>query len=229
MNKLLIAAALIAAAPIAANAADLPTHKSAPEPYVAPVAYNWTGFYAGVQIGAVATDGTFGELYDEDESYNTKVSLTQVTAGGSVGYDYQLNNFVIGAVGDLDARFGTGSVSYYLNVNSDWDASLRARVGYLVTDRALAYVTGGVAFANYTNSYSYYDEGESIPNFFGGNRVGGTVGAGVEYKLDKNWRLKAEYLYADYGSHSLSYEDEYTYKTKIHSDAVRFGLNYQFN
>jgi outer membrane immunogenic protein len=33
-------------------------------------------------------------------------------------------------------------------------------------------------------------------------RVGSTVGGGVEYKFTRNWSVKAEYLYIDFGSSS---------------------------
>ncbi len=74
-------------------------------------AYSWTGFYVGGQAG-VAFNRDAGDV-----RYNPNTGVIQTTAfsGGSdnsddaafiggvhVGYDYQINNFLIGAVADIN-------------------------------------------------------------------------------------------------------------------------------
>jgi outer membrane immunogenic protein len=62
----------------------------------------------------------------------------------------------------------------------------------------------------------------------GGNRTGWTVGAGIEYALDNNWHLKAEYLYADYGNKTVSYDQGKGIRSNITTNTVRVGLSYRF-
>ncbi|MGB8899733.1 MAG: outer membrane beta-barrel protein [Methylocella sp.] len=48
-------------------------------------------------------------------------------------------------------------------------------------------------------------------------RIGGTIGAGVEYGFTPNWSAKLEYLYTAAASLELS-----------HINEVRVGVNYRF-
>ena len=79
-----------------AIAADLPRRSYAPSPqpsYSAPVqtAYNWTGFYAGVNAGYAW--GSFGDV--GNVSFGKPSGFT---LGGTAGYNHQFNNgFVLGA------------------------------------------------------------------------------------------------------------------------------------
>lgn len=235
-KKLLLTSALVAV-PFAASAADMAPRSFVKAPLPAPVA-SWTGLYIGGQVGAVSSANTTSTPDFEGLSVvGMDFPMTQATAGGYVGYDYQMGNIVLGVVGDLNARFGStttqfGGLPLQLKSESNWDASIRARAGFLATDRALIYVTGGYGWANYNLKIN-----EVIPlglpdlgNFFGGTRGGWVVGAGAEYKLDKNWRAKIEYLHADYGTASTtSSVIPITAGSKITSDAVRVGLGYQFN
>jgi opacity protein-like surface antigen len=55
-------------------------------------------------------------------------------------------------------------------------------------------------------------------NFSGTNkRIGGTIGAGVEYGFTPNWSAKVEYLYTAAAALEASHVNE-----------VRVGLNYRF-
>jgi outer membrane immunogenic protein len=224
-----------------ALAADLPSRVAAPAPVLPPPIMTWTGFYIGASIGGVASDtkSTTGYNYNvqqinvqniNSEDYN--VSLTQITAGGYAGYNYQMGSVVLGVEGDLNARFGRENILFSSGhqLESNWDASIRLRLGYLVTPRALVYATGGIAFANYGvvrgTCASCAPYGSSNPF---GSRTGWTVGGGIEYALDSNWHMKLEYLYADYGTKSLSYDaGKGSVSTKIRSNTVRAGLSYRF-
>ena len=52
------ATALIAAEAVAAQAADLPTTKAPPAPVFLPPPFTWTGFYVGLNAGAVWSMGS---------------------------------------------------------------------------------------------------------------------------------------------------------------------------
>ena len=93
--KLSLAAALsVLALGSAAVAADLPRRATAPAPYVAPVpVFTWTGLYAGVNAGygwgtqKGAANAAFGKL-------------DGAQVGGTVGYNYQMGQIVLGVEGD---------------------------------------------------------------------------------------------------------------------------------
>src|ERR1700690_4329971 len=87
-----------------ASAADLPV--KAP-PMVAPVvAYNWTGFYVGIEGGGAWGSSThdFNPL-GTHSSFNVSGGLF----GGTAGYNYQMGNFLAGIEGDLSWASSNGS------------------------------------------------------------------------------------------------------------------------
>lgn len=207
MKKLLIATAM-ATVPFGALAADMPVRSAAPAPAPMMVAaHNWTGFYLGAQAG-------FGITYADTPVYCSGAcatavrdtrSTTQPIFGAHFGYNHQVGNLVVGIEADTNVRFGSSDFFYQPPGASDvllipglhlnGDASLRARLGVLLTSRTLLYATGGVAFGHVkTKANSALD-----PNLSGW-QTGWTVGAGVEYALDTNWSVRAEYRYTDYAS-----------------------------
>jgi outer membrane immunogenic protein len=96
------------------NAADLParTYSKAPPPIVAP-AYNWTGFYVGVNVGGVwAKDDVtwaanpavfFGTTPVLNAAGTGAINATGVTAGGQAGYNFQVSPlWLIGIEADIN-------------------------------------------------------------------------------------------------------------------------------
>jgi outer membrane immunogenic protein len=203
-RKLATSLVAIAAFGGTAFAADLPS-RSEPPVYVPPPPppiFSWTGVYIGGQIGyewgqsstsASTAAGTFGQ---------PGYSANGVTGGAHVGYNYQINHFVVGLEGDVDGSSyqgsGTnnfGTISHSTNIGVD--GSVRGRVGF-AWDRALFYATGGVAFAGLNNTSVNIANGAS--DSFNNTQVGWTVGGGVEYAVTNNWSIRAEYRYTDYGN-----------------------------
>jgi outer membrane immunogenic protein len=197
-----VVSALLIAAPLsAANAAD-PKYK-VPAPPPAPI-FTWTGFYVGGQIGyqwgtvtraAYFADGAFNALMPP-------ISAHGVVGGAHGGYNYQMNQFVVGLEGDIA---GTGLSGGGLDANGGiyaaghvpLEGSIRGRIGF-AWDRAMLYATGGVAFAT-VSSYATNLTNGLTDNFKNG-LVGWTIGTGLEYAVDKNWSIRTEYRYTDYGN-----------------------------
>jgi hypothetical protein len=96
------------------------------------------------------------------------------------------------------------------SVRTNWDASVRARVGYLVTRANLIYLTGGASWLRVnTNSVCSTNQftgtcrpGIETPSVIAhsNTRLGWTIGGGFESKLWQNWLARAEYRYTDYGA-----------------------------
>src|SRR5262245_59525652 len=140
-----------------------------------------------------------------------------------------------------------GSDTY--GVRTKWDASARARVGYLVNPAVLLYATGGPAWLHLeqTSSCGVFTcrPGGTVPTLItdSATKVGWTAGAGIEALLWSNWVARAEYRYADYGH--VSFTDTQTcpvggpgcvngfirvVSTDLHptTHTATFGLAYKF-
>src|SRR5205085_999668 len=104
MKKFLIATAALASVALAApaSAADLPV--KAP-PMVAPALYNWTGFYLGIEGGAIMGQRTkwlVNEQSSDDVSQDLGHPLHGGFVGGEAGFNWQFpgNRWVLGIEGD---------------------------------------------------------------------------------------------------------------------------------
>jgi outer membrane immunogenic protein len=220
MKRLLLALVSVAALTGTAAAADL--SRPAPVPYYkAPVvapAFSWTGFYIGLNGG-----GGFGRsAWDRTGSFNTSGGLV----GGTIGYNYQIGQTVVGIEGDIDWADINGTTNNACalgcKTSDSWLSTVRGRLGY-AADRFMPYITGGAAFG---------DIKASTPGFAGANsdRAGWTLGAGLEFAVAQNWSVKAEYLYVDLGkfncgaSCGLAVTDNVSFTTNL----IRAGVNYHF-
>lgn len=241
MKKLLSVSVLVAGMiATSAVAADLAT--VAPEPAAPlPTAYNWAGPYIGAQAGysfgnfsSYSTNlvGTFPVNFDHD--------INTFRAGLHAGYNLQFDHYVVGVEGDIG--FGAGDderrtpafgVVYTANTKSNFDGSLRLRVGYAI-DNFLIYGTGGLAFGNVETKYGCdgcVDAASAIYKV-SDTRIGWTIGAGLEYAFTENLSARLEYRYTDLGKKTevfpspivaISHDNEYT------SNQVMLGVTYHFH
>jgi outer membrane immunogenic protein len=218
MKRLFVAGAALLALASTAAAADLP----APQPYYQapaflPPPFTWSGFYLGVNGG-----GAFGtSTWDTAGSINTSGGFV----GGTIGYNYQINHFVIGAEGDVDWAGISGSTTTAAcpagcKTGDSWLATARGRVGY-AADRFLPYVTGGAAFGNINATTAGLTTSTT--------NAGWTVGAGLEFAITPNWSAKAEYLYVNLGKFNCGLNcGAATDNVSFNANLVRGGINYRF-
>ncbi len=219
MKKTLIAATAVALALSAASAfaADLPSRKEAPVYVPPPPVMTWTGFYAGLNIGG-------GWSANSDYLGN---NYSGVVGGGQIGYNYQMNSFLIGLETDFQGtgiRTNNNNNGYYGyggggGASLPWFGTVRGRVGYLVMPTLLLYGTGGFAY------------GEVNSPFWSNTRTGWTAGGGLEWMFMPNWSAKVEYLYTDLSSSGTTGYYGYNYGYHVHPqfNTVRVGVNYHFN
>ena len=117
LRRILLASVGAIALAGSAFAADLPS-RAPPPVYVPPAPiFTWTGFYIGGQIGYGwgQNKGNFGDNFGDFDtfSYNT----SGVIGGAHVGYNLQLNQFVIGLEGDVD---GTSMSKIVQPIHAVW-------------------------------------------------------------------------------------------------------------
>jgi opacity protein-like surface antigen len=121
-----------------------------------------------------------------------------------------------------------------------WFATLRGRLGATIWDSWLLYVTGGVAVGRFefiqtttaviTQGGTVVGTGQAVQQD-AANRAGGAVGVGIEKAIDARWRVKAEYLYMDFGSRdfvSVNGGATFVDTIRLRDNIARVGFNYRF-
>lgn len=204
-----------------ALAADVVYEEPAAPPVVALApAYSWTGFYVGGQAGVAFNNDAGDVRYTPGTGAFTSTAFSggsdnsddaAFIGGVHVGYDYQINNFIIGAVADINYIDATSTSTYRLGtdvfgLSSDINfvGTVRAKAG-IAADRFAVYATGGLAYAD--TDVKFFAPGTLTGNLAGftptvdsnSDDVGYAVGAGVDYLVTPNFSLGLEYLYTDLG------------------------------
>lgn len=235
-----------------ASAADLPArypNATPPAPVILPV-FSWTGCYLGGFAGgawgndlaAYDRSNLAGQPGPPFDAWSYKLSSSFI-GGGTVGCNWQPvgTPFVAGVEGEFGYLKLSGSSFDPLdpigpnNILSttkigDWYGMLTGRLGY-AWDRALFYVKGGAAFVNAQNSVSDVVTGFTAST--SNTEATWTLGGGLEWALDPNWSVKAEYMYvgldktlSDCGFLATSFCYDHNLRG---ISTAKVGLNYRFN
>ena len=221
----------------AASAADIPARAPAypayPAPAIVAVAYDWSGFYIGINGGGGTgrvnwnADG-FGDEGSHDPSGGT--------FGGQIGYRWQTpSSWVFGleAQGNwADFKGSNASLQFPGQINQtriDSFGLFTGQIGY-AWDRTLFYVKGGAAVTD--NKYTAIS---TLPPLIGidnarETRWGATLGAGVEYAFAQNWSLGFEYDHLFMGNQDVSSPTGFLIVDHVKEDVDLFTarLNYKF-
>ncbi len=253
----------------AADLAVAPFTKALP-----PVVSDWTGPYVGIALGAKAAATTWATTSTSDfpgtiidASSPSRFNPAGVRAGGYAGYNWQNRAWVYGV--EFDVAYANSAVTRagipgcaiscfagavgpgvdLASVRMGWDASARARLGYLVTANLLLYGTGGIAWQAIRTSglcqHSLADpqctHADGDPFDFrtnGKTLTGWTIGGGFESKIYGNWLLRGEYRFAQFGSFNglLDFgstgappgSDFLRYNLSLNTHIATFGVGYSF-
>jgi outer membrane immunogenic protein len=277
MKKVLLVAAagFLALGTVLANAADVTPPVVAKAPPPAPqVYYPWTGFYVGGNVGSGLANadvggtstGAFGPTAFQ-ESFSASRSQHGPLAGGQAGINYEFApRWVAGVEGDIDWSSIKGSATPCSAKNAaglidcvnstgkiDDFGTVRARFGY-VFDNLLVYGSGGLAWANETDTLAESCDGAKCPkksNTFAFNMpsssatpFGWAAGAGFEWRVLPNWLLRVEYLHLQFNHASTAFNLNGTvttaaavvpvasaanFSSNTGVEVLRVGLSYLFN
>jgi outer membrane immunogenic protein len=234
-KSLLLSSAILIAAISSASAADLRQPMYTKAPPVAPMAFSWTGFYAGFNVG--------GKWANTDVTANVagagfglgETTDSTVIGGGQIGYNWQTGPWVLGIEGDIDAQHWTTSrvlgaplgpfaAGDTFNAESNWQASIRGRIGY-TWDRVMLYATGGAAFTQVKAGTTVAGLGAATDDQ---TIVGGTVGGGLEYAITNSMSLGVEGRWTFYGDNTFNGPAPVTQTIKLDTTEVLGKLNFHF-
>ena len=154
--------------------------------------------------------------------------------GGQIGVNWQApgSPWVFGLEGDVGATFSDrgdppAATVNTISVDLKPIGTARGRVGYAV-DRALWYVTGGLAWADHEVTLS----GPAIGGSISTSKVhtGWTIGGGLEWAFADAWSAKIEYLYMSLGSEHYfpNIVGAPGFEIGFDIQTVKAGLNYNF-
>jgi outer membrane immunogenic protein len=235
----------------AARAADmgLPAKAQTLEP-----AWNWSGFYAGLNVGYARGTTVWNDLDATITLGGTLVheSTNGFIGGGQIGYNWQFRHAVFGletdfsylnlkqTTGLFNNLAGSGFAVFQIADSTRWLGTVRGRAG-LAVDNVLIYLTAGLAYAKtdhtITAAIAPPPVTPSVLHDFSDTKVGVVAGFGAEYALDPRWSVKAEGLYVDLGKHTAFFNgDGVVISTTVHGRMetldtmwiVRGGINYKF-
>ena len=215
-------------------------------------ATNWTGLYIGAFGGATQGTADWGYV-----GGSVSPHIGGYIYGGDVGYNYQIDRWVLGVEAALEATNTNGGIAcgplntavagitvvlppmFQMTCNAwtHWLATATARVGY-TWDRALFYVKGGGAWAdehfsascNFTGGFGCTNPAALSSNGLTAstNRSGWVLGFGTEFALTRNWSAKAETDYVSFGDSNVTASDGSPLKLGMHFWEEKIGVNYRF-
>src|SRR5262252_6529712 len=215
--KLGLAAAMLASTSAVSEGGDV-ERSQAYRPPPTPIPFAWAGFYAGAHAGVGWSDG------DSSGSGG-------VIGGGQIGFNYQINQWVLGVEADLSGTtikdsasatvVGPGAVlTGNAQASLDWVSTLAPRIGYAF-DRWLVYGKVGGAWAHGSGTVGASINGMPVGSISVGQTVSGLMlGIGAEYALWDNWTAKVEYNMMDFGNDGPFADSKF--------NVLKAGINYRF-
>jgi outer membrane immunogenic protein len=221
---------------------------------------NAEDFFGGVFLPPVASQSVLGGGTNQDDE-------NSIFGGALAGWNFfQSGNIVIGLEGDIGWT-GAGSnattsnrtvvlggassdlaiidETRELNVDVEWKATLRGRIGQLVLPNLLLFFTGGIAFgeidAKQTNTLSgthftgppFNFALASFTNVTEGTddniHVGWVLGGGGDFKFAENLTGRLEALYIDLGSERYEFGSTGTADIDVSEVVVRAAFTIDLN
>lgn len=237
---------------------------------IAPIlVHHWQGFYLGGNLGGkwgklrvpVSTGSVVSpDLVIPEQTIEFNTHDKRLTGGVQLGFNAQHNCLVYGLEADFNAvrlkgKQDVGVVPQEVFVLGDsfsthtnWESSLRARIGYATNNNWLFYATGGAAFLNIRAHANFIEStggGIVFPASHGSETrtlVGGTIGVGGEYAFLDCWSVGAEYRYSAYRKKTFDLgtvaaiavtpttfiDTPVTAKVRVHTNEILAKINYKF-
>jgi outer membrane immunogenic protein len=259
MNRIALAASMLAVSAASASAADLAARPYAKVPVAVVAAYDWSGFHVGANGGGAWSRKCWDVvpftinlgfippiLFSGSEGCH---NASGATAGGQVGYRWQSAAWVFGLEAQGNWADLTGSNPSQLalfagtanRTRIDAIGLFTGQVGY-AWNAFLLYVKGGaVVTHDKYDSYLIAPLGPLPTGFVSDRgsetRWGGVVGVGAEYSFSRNWSFAVEYDHLFMGTRdvAMTYDPAFiaalNHNERIRQDVdmVTARINYRFS
>jgi outer membrane immunogenic protein len=230
----------------------------------------WSGFYAGVNAGVYQGDIDWDAsaivvpltATIVDASSPASFEPMGARVGFVAGYNFKHRDWVFGAEGSFGQTYDADTIQQGIpgcainclgtpgpandtaSVDVDWDAGLRARVGYLVTPDLLLFATVGAAWQRVETSqtcqhtladpFCVVRAGSPFETHTSATtHTGWSVGAGLEHRISDSLSLRVDYQYADFGDKSVTHvfpdaalPTTYSYDVAPSSHTFTIGLTF---
>lgn len=193
-----------------------------------PAGYDWSGPYIGLHAGYLTSRS---DITDNGFLVENNVDTSGFVGGGLMGYNYQMDQLVLGLEGDLGwsnaEGHGVAAVPPQNTYNMMWDGHARVRLGVAPNNGPfLLYVAGGIAVSDFKLTVGETGQVKSA------TYVGSSLGAGAEYAFSNSMSARVEYLYDDYSGHLFGaanwiQADDYTAKLK-NASTIRAAISFKF-
>jgi outer membrane immunogenic protein len=242
MKKIFLTAAVFLGASAVASAADLPI--PAPVAMPVPVLFTWSGCYIGVEGGGIWGHSEVVRTGGLSASMTGQYSLTGGIAGGTLGCNVQLSNFVVGIENDYSWTDKKGSAldlapfdtTVTHTTRESWIDTLRGRFGWTPVERFMVYATAGIAAVG-----THLDVSSPTIDIVtdSRSRLGWTVGGGGEWAAWSgpfgDLTFKLEYLHIGFrpetyfNTSAIVGSAIFARDVHLSDDMVRAGVNLKFN
>lgn len=198
----------------------------------APTAYDWNGLYLGGHV-AYALGHTNATVLDP-ASITAQHTFGTNMAGLHAGYNLVLpSHLLLGVEADVTFPGYLESNGYVIQAPTrtgnvfeqmDYQGTLRGRVG-VTADPWMIYGTGGLAFIGGRFLHQPSSDADQQKTLH--MRRGWTVGAGVEYAINRSWSARLEYLYSRFGTTTVRFPSGVEYAENLNLNQFRVGLNWR--
>jgi outer membrane immunogenic protein len=176
----------------------------------------FAGWNAGVNAGAGYYDhrtsdrDRLGSMIDDGLPDTVSSTNGSWFAGAQGGYNWQRNCSLFGVTADwswtgmkVSEFSGDGDAvtqdTFAVESKMRGVGTLRTKAG-VVVDNVLLYATGGLAFANFKRSWTFFQDGPVTTGVFSSSKtkLGLVGGIGAEWAWTPNWSVSSEVLYMQF-------------------------------
>ena len=199
---------------------------------------NWSGPFVGVDVGYTWTTDKKNNASRDGFSYHAENKDNGGFIGINTGYNFMLNEkWLLGFIGeyktydaqDSDVDLKDGVPDDVTTVSAvDQKVSLLAKLGYLINDKMLLFLTGGFATAEMSRHYDEVTPNRSEKHKDWQN--GWSIGFGSAYNFHENLSANLEYRYTDLRTNDINIAmwNNAPQPQKVSQDEVTFGITYHF-
>lgn len=196
-----------------------------------------SGFYVGGLIGRSITKDSGKEAFTAtniNSGYSQNIKNVDLVYGGLLGYDQYFDNLLVGLeVGgykvDSDEKIDTqagGAFPWKYKSKINKVTSLKVRLGYLINEENLFYVSFGKAKADITRKI-YDTNGTTLLRKLDGSVDGKLYGLGVEHFLENNLSIQVDLTRIEYDQEVFRVQDKTEYQD-LSENTLTLSFKYKF-